>query len=108
MELDFAAEYDKLLCILSIPPSFEWYASIRIELHDRPIKVLRLIHSYCTRAVPEGEIEGVDGRVVLAGAMIAPISSLIATPFEMVKVQMQTDERAPKGSRAYRNSIHAT
>jgi len=39
-----------------------------------------------TLNVNEGEIEGVDGRVVLAGAMIAPLSSMISTPFEMVRV----------------------
>ena len=44
--------------------------------------------------VPEGTLSTFDGRVVVAGAAAGPLASMISTPFEYVKIQMQLDSRA--------------
>jgi len=49
---------------------------------------------------------GFEIRVAVAAALVGPLASLISTPFEMVKVQMQLDAKHLP-NRRYINSLHA-
>lgn len=47
-------------------------------------------------------------RVAAAAGMVGPLSSLISTPFELVKIQMQLNRISTGTSNiVYRNSVHA-
>lgn len=49
-----------------------------------------------------------DWRVAIAGAGVGPLSSIISTPFEMVKTQMQLNSKNGKdGGVKFRSSLHA-
>jgi solute carrier family 25 carnitine/acylcarnitine transporter 20/29 len=51
---------------------------------------------------------GFEYRVALAAGMVGPLSSLISTPFELVKIQMQLNRIATGASNTvYKNSLHA-
>ena len=54
--------------------------------------------------VADGPLRGPDARVVVAGAAAGPIASLVSTPFEYIKIQLQLDND-PKHKR-YRSSAH--
>jgi hypothetical protein len=43
-------------------------------------------------------------QVVVAGACVGPVASLVSTPFDLVKIQLQMDN--VEGGR-YRGSLHA-
>lgn len=47
-----------------------------------------------------------EWKVGVAAALVGPLSSLISTPFELVKIQMQLSQSRQQGT-IYRNSIHA-
>ena len=55
--------------------------------------------------VPEGALERPDARVVVAGAAAGPIASLVSTPFEYVKIQLQLDNDPAR--RRYSSSAQA-
>ena len=47
-------------------------------------------------------------KVAVAAAMVGPLSSMISTPFELVKTQLQLDVANSKsGQRQFKNSLHA-
>ena len=52
--------------------------------------------------------DGFHWKVGIAGASVGPLSSLISTPFELIKTQMQLrNSSLSEGQTKYRNSIHA-
>ena len=63
----------------------------------------KLLHVNTSRIIERKRFEW---KIGLAAALVGPLSSLISTPFELVKIQMQLNLSRQNGIR-YRNSLHA-